>query len=140
MRRPLQQVAHQPLRDIQPMCCDDHRNHRKASNGRVQLIKSHLAANEMKARAMLLRNKQADFRREVRQDLKNNDCDEDLNGPYNFRKLLRPAEYLPTESLRKRKGGYACQSAVPDKKPPHKPLKRRAPPVPLQNRIVSTRK
>lgn len=31
--------------------------------------------------------------------------DEDMNGPYNFRKLLKPAEYLPTETLRKRKGG-----------------------------------
>ncbi|GLH16633.1 Myosin-VIIa [Gryllus bimaculatus] len=30
--------------------------------------------------------------------------DSDLNGPYNFRQLLRPTEHLPTESLRKRKG------------------------------------
>ncbi|XP_034246808.1 myosin-IIIb-like [Thrips palmi] len=29
---------------------------------------------------------------------------EDLRGPYDFRRLLRPTDYLPTESLRKRKG------------------------------------
>jgi len=27
-----------------------------------------------------------------------------LTGPYNFKQLLRPTEYAPTESLRKRKG------------------------------------
>lgn len=35
---------------------------------------------------------------------------EDINGPYNFRKLLRPAEYLPTESLRKRKCGQLLRN------------------------------
>ncbi|KAJ1530956.1 hypothetical protein ONE63_005792 [Megalurothrips usitatus] len=35
---------------------------------------------------------------------------EDLRGPYDFRRLLRPTDYLPTESLRKRKGvrGGSC--------------------------------
>ncbi|XP_058807301.1 myosin-IIIb-like isoform X2 [Phymastichus coffea] len=64
---------------------------------------------------------------------------EDINGPYNFRKLLRPAEYLPTESLRKRKG---CNGATAVKeKVTGKQVKRRAPPAPNVNcRIVGSRK
>jgi hypothetical protein len=38
--------------------------------------------------------------------------DADLNGPYNFRQLLRPTEHLPTESLRKRKGILAGERPV----------------------------
>lgn len=66
---------------------------------------------------------------------------EDINGPYNFRQLLRPAEYLPTESLRKRKGGLACNGApVPRDKVPEKHVKRRAPLAPNQNQIVNPKK
>ncbi|KAI4486879.1 hypothetical protein M0802_012249 [Mischocyttarus mexicanus] len=65
---------------------------------------------------------------------------EDINGPYNFRQLLRPAEYLPTESLRKRKGGagIACNNvaAISKDKLPEKHVKRKAPLAPDQNKIV----
>lgn len=66
---------------------------------------------------------------------------EDLNGPYNFRQLLRPAEYLPTESLRKRKGGQACNGVPVSKdKVPEKHVKRRAPLAPNQNKLVNVKK
>lgn len=66
---------------------------------------------------------------------------EDINGPYNFRQLLRPAEYLPTESLRKRKGGLACNGVTPSKdKVPEKHVKRRAPLAPNQNKFVNVNK
>ncbi|XP_076234684.1 myosin-IIIb isoform X3 [Calliopsis andreniformis] len=66
---------------------------------------------------------------------------EDINGPYNFRQLLRPAEYLPTESLRKRKGGLACNGVQAAKdKVPEKHVKRRAPLAPSQNKLVNVKK
>lgn len=66
---------------------------------------------------------------------------EDINGPYNFRQLLRPAEYLPTESLRKRKGSLACNGVTPSKdKVPEKHVKRRAPLAPNQNKFVNANK
>ncbi|XP_076621105.1 myosin-IIIb isoform X2 [Colletes latitarsis] len=66
---------------------------------------------------------------------------EDINGPYNFRQLLRPAEYLPTESLRKRKGGLACNGVPVSKdKIPEKHVKRRAPLAPNQNKLVNVKK
>ncbi|XP_076293572.1 myosin-IIIb isoform X2 [Lasioglossum baleicum] len=66
---------------------------------------------------------------------------EDLNGPYNFRQLLRPAEYLPTESLRKRKGGQASNGVPVSKdKVPEKHVKRRAPLAPNQNKLVNANK
>ncbi|CAL7948662.1 unnamed protein product [Xylocopa violacea] len=66
---------------------------------------------------------------------------EDINGPYNFRQLLRPAEYLPTESLRKRKGGLACNGvSVSKDKVPEKHVKRRAPLAPNQNKLVHSKK
>lgn len=66
---------------------------------------------------------------------------EDLNGPYNFRQLLRPAEYLPTESLRKRKGGQASNGVPVSKdKIPEKHVKRRAPLAPNQNKLVNVKK
>lgn len=66
---------------------------------------------------------------------------EDINGPYNFRQLLRPAEYLPTESLRKRKGGLACNGVPPSKDElPKKHVKRRAPLAPNQNKLVNGKK
>ncbi|XP_078034391.1 myosin-IIIb isoform X2 [Augochlora pura] len=66
---------------------------------------------------------------------------EDLNGPYNFRQLLRPAEYLPTESLRKRKGGQGCNGVPVSKdKVPEKHVKRRAPLAPNQNKLVNVKK
>ena len=66
---------------------------------------------------------------------------EDINGPYNFRQLLRPAEYLPTESLRKRKGGLACNGVPMSKdKVPEKHVKRRAPLAPNQNKFVNAKK
>ncbi|XP_015438922.1 PREDICTED: myosin-IIIb-like [Dufourea novaeangliae] len=66
---------------------------------------------------------------------------EDLNGPYNFRQLLRPAEYLPTESLRKRKGGQASNGVpVLKDKVPEKHVKRRAPLAPNQNKLVNVKK
>ncbi|XP_015177355.1 PREDICTED: myosin-IIIb-like isoform X2 [Polistes dominula] len=66
---------------------------------------------------------------------------EDINGPYNFRQLLRPAEYLPTESLRKRKGGGIVSNNVTviskDKQVLDKHVKRKAPlAAPDQNKIV----
>lgn len=63
--------------------------------------------------------------------------DNEINGPYNFRQLLRPTEHAPTESLRKRKGvvpgevkppvSHSCSavSNVDDS-----PNKRRAKPIP----------
>lgn len=66
---------------------------------------------------------------------------EDLNGPYNFRQLLRPAEYLPTESLRKRKGGQASNGVPVSKdKVPEKHVKRRAPLAPNQDKLVNAKK
>ncbi|XP_015595858.1 myosin-IIIb isoform X2 [Cephus cinctus] len=62
---------------------------------------------------------------------------EDINGPYNFRQLLRPAEYLPTESLRKRKGGIACNGIqLPKDKLSEKHVKRRAPLAPNLNQVL----
>lgn len=77
-----------------------------------------------------------------RQENKNVEYDiEDLHGPYNFRQLLRPAEYLPTESLRKRKGGLTCNEVqIPKDKVPQKHVKRRAPLPPNQDKIVVSRK
>lgn len=66
---------------------------------------------------------------------------EDINGPYNFRQLLRPTEYLPTESLRKRKGGLVSNGVpLPKDKVPEKHVKRRAPLAPTQNRLVNGKK
>lgn len=66
---------------------------------------------------------------------------EDINGPYNFRQFLRPAEYLPTESLRKRKGGLASNGvAVSKDRIPEKHVKRRAPLAPNQNKLVNVKK
>lgn len=72
-----------------------------------------------------------------RQENNKNDYDnEDINGPYNFRQLLRPAEYLPTESLRKRKGGFVINGGpLLRDKVAGKNVKRKAPPVPIQNKI-----
>lgn len=66
---------------------------------------------------------------------------DDINGPYNFRKLLRPAEYLPTESLRKRKGGVACNGPpIAKDRASGKHVKRRAPLAPnASNKIVAGR-
>ena len=79
----------------------------------------------------------------AQQQQQQNDGAEDINGPYNFRKLLRPAGYLPTESLRKRKGGgLACNGApVVKDKVPGKHVKRRAPLAPNpSSKIVVSRK
>ncbi|XP_072749225.1 myosin-IIIb isoform X1 [Anoplolepis gracilipes] len=66
---------------------------------------------------------------------------EDINGPYNFRQLLRPTEYLPTESLRKRKGGLVSNGVpLPKDKVPEKHVKRRAPLAPTQNRLINGKK
>lgn len=66
---------------------------------------------------------------------------EDINGPYNFRQLLRPTGYLPTESLRKRKGGLVSNGVpLPKDKVPEKHVKRRAPLAPTQNRLVNGKK
>ena len=64
-----------------------------------------------------------------------NQDNEDTNGPYNFRKLLKPAGYLPTESLRKRKGAMMSNGASPPAKEKvcGKPVKRRAPLAPNVN-------
>lgn len=67
--------------------------------------------------------------------------DQDINGPYNFRQLLRPTEYLPTESLRKRKGGLVSNGVpLPKDKVSEKHVKRRAPLAPTQNRPVNGKK
>ncbi|XP_059476387.1 myosin-IIIb-like isoform X1 [Neocloeon triangulifer] len=66
-------------------------------------------------------------------------------GPYNFKQLLRPTEYAPTESLRKRKGlAHLNQTSLDDepvmrapssKNPQDSPTKRRArPPVDILRR------
>ncbi|KAL0100751.1 hypothetical protein PUN28_019257 [Cardiocondyla obscurior] len=66
---------------------------------------------------------------------------EDINGPYNFRQLLRPTEHLPTESLRKRKGGIVSSEVpLPKDKIPEKHVKRRAPLAPTQNKLVNVKK
>ncbi|XP_011865309.1 PREDICTED: myosin-IIIb-like isoform X1 [Vollenhovia emeryi] len=66
---------------------------------------------------------------------------EDINGPYNFRQLLRPTEYLPTESLRKRKGGIVSNGVpLPKDKVPEKHVKRRAPLAPTQNKSGNAKK
>lgn len=66
---------------------------------------------------------------------------EDINGPYNFRQLLRPTRYLPTESLRKRKGGLVSNGVpMPKDKVPEKHVKRRAPLAPTQNKVANGKK
>lgn len=66
---------------------------------------------------------------------------EDINGPYNFRQLLRPTEYLPTESLRKRKGGIVSNGVpLPKDKVPEKHVKRRAPLAPTHNKLANVKK
>lgn len=66
---------------------------------------------------------------------------EDINGPYNFRQLLRPTGYLPTESLRKRKGGLVSNGVpLPKDKVPEKHVKRRAPLAPSQNKLANGKK
>lgn len=66
---------------------------------------------------------------------------EDINGPYNFRQLLRPTGYLPTESLRKRKGGLVSNGVpLPKDKVPEKHVKRRAPLAPTQNKLANGKK
>ena len=78
---------------------------------------------------------------EDRREKKKPDYDaEDINGPYNFRQLLRPAEYLPTESLRKRKGGLVVNGApIIKDRVPGKHVKRRAPLAPSQNKAVGAK-
>lgn len=66
---------------------------------------------------------------------------EDINGPYNFRQLLRPTGYLPTESLRKRKGGIVSNGVpLPKDKVPEKHVKRRAPLAPTQSKLANGKK
>lgn len=80
---------------------------------------------------------------EKRQEISKVEYDaEDINGPYNFRQLLRPTGYLPTESLRKRKGGGLVSNRVPlpKDKVPEKHVKRRAPLAPAQNKLVNGKK
>ncbi|XP_046413203.1 myosin-IIIb-like isoform X2 [Neodiprion fabricii] len=70
----------------------------------------------------------------------NDYTNEDMNGPYNFRQLLRPAEYLPTESLRKRKGGFSVNGiSIPKQAPPEKHVKRRAPLAPNNQRTANVK-
>ncbi|XP_049784574.1 myosin-IIIb-like [Schistocerca cancellata] len=64
-------------------------------------------------------------------------CDNEINGPYNFRQLLRPTEHAPTESLRKRKGVLGNEvmkdNIINPRVSNHlqdSPTKRRAKPVP----------
>ncbi|KAL6261975.1 hypothetical protein P5V15_007059 [Pogonomyrmex californicus] len=79
---------------------------------------------------------------EKRQENAKNEYDtEDINGPYNFRQLLRPTGYLPTESLRKRKGGIVSNGMPLSKeKVPEKHIKRRAPLAPTQNKLANAKK
>lgn len=79
---------------------------------------------------------------EKRQEVNKVEYDaEDINGPYNFRQLLRPTGYLPTESLRKRKGGLVSNRVpLPKDKVPEKHVKRRAPLAPAQNKLVNGKK
>lgn len=61
---------------------------------------------------------------------------ENVNGPYNFRHLLRPTGYLPTESLRKRKGELVSNGVpLPKDKIPEKHIKRKAPLPPNQHKL-----
>jgi hypothetical protein len=39
--------------------------------------------------------------------------DDDLMGPYNFRQLLRKTNIAPTESLKIRKGLLSCKARIP---------------------------
>ncbi|XP_011146962.1 myosin-IIIb isoform X2 [Harpegnathos saltator] len=79
---------------------------------------------------------------EKRQEITKVEYDtEDINGPYNFRQLLRPTGYLPTESLRKRKGELVSNRVpLPKDKVPEKHVKRRAPLAPTQNKLVNGKK
>ncbi|XP_032682960.1 myosin-IIIb-like isoform X2 [Odontomachus brunneus] len=79
---------------------------------------------------------------EKRQEISKVEYDaEDINGPYNFRQLLRPTGYLPTESLRKRKGELVSNRVpLPKDKVPEKHVKRRAPLAPTQNKMVNGKK
>lgn len=71
---------------------------------------------------------------------RSNDHSEDMSGPYNFRQLLRPAEYLPTESLRKRKGGISANGLlIPRQILPEKHVKRRAPLAPNNLRSANVK-
>lgn len=77
---------------------------------------------------------------EKRQDDANAEYDaEDINGPYNFRRLLRPTGYLPTESLRKRKGALVSRGGLPLPRDnvPEKHVKRRAPLAPSRNKLAN---
>lgn len=79
---------------------------------------------------------------EKRQESAKVECEtEDINGPYNFRKFLRPTTYLPTESLRKRKSRLVSNGVpLPKDKVPEKHMKRRAPLAPTQNKVTNGKK
>lgn len=144
-------------KEIQPTKENNIEKHRKIGvdirNGIDQLVNCQNAINgrlgvkkELGKAAFVI---QSDVRQilrptaiQKRQEIFKVDYDpEDINGPYNFRQLLRPAEYLPTESLRKRKGGLACNGVSASKdKVPEKHVKRRAPLAPNQNKLVNANK
>lgn len=133
-------------RELQPRAIDAKKNRAISDDRNNRLVNCQNAINGRLAR------KDCDVPTDLRQVLRPTviqkpeifkvDYDpEDINGPYNFRQLLRPAEYLPTESLRKRKGGLACNGvSVAKDKLPEKHVKRRAPSAPNQNKIVHGKK
>ncbi|KAK9300084.1 hypothetical protein QLX08_007125 [Tetragonisca angustula] len=146
------------VKEIQPAKrCDNLRKHRSAGvdskNGIDRLVNCQNAINGRLVTGKELGKDTFGISTDLRQILKPTvvqkrqeifkiDYDpEDINGPYNFRQLLRPTEYLPTESLRKRKGSLACNGVATSKdKVPEKHVKRRAPLAPNQNKLVNTRK
>jgi len=69
----------------------------------------------------------------VKNSEEDNTAENDFNGPYNFRQLLRPTQHLPTESLRKRKGVLMGErvniSVIPQHQLDDSPSKRRAKPI-----------
>ena len=157
-RLALNNNANARVKEIEPAMKSDHflRKHRSAGvdgkNGIDRLVNCQNAINGRKELVKDTFGISTDLRQilkptvvQKRQEIFKIDYDpEDINGPYNFRQLLRPTEYLPTESLRKRKGGLACNGVSTSKdrdKVPEKHVKRRAPLAPNQNnKLVNTRK
>jgi hypothetical protein len=44
---------------------------------------------------------------------RNDNCNDDGDGPFDFRSILRKSEFAPTESLRRRRGNNGAQPNIP---------------------------
>jgi len=131
--------------NVQP--ARNHRSNVDHKNGINRLVNGERSADQELLRKENTVNIAANLRQllrpivmEKRQENAKAEYDaEDINGPYNFRQLLRPTGYLPTESLRKRKGGLLVSNGLPlpKDKVPEKHVKRRAPLAPSQSKLAN---